>query len=55
MASQEVLFGSAGQILKIRHDSTDRKCYMDGVLMAVRYVFNHKGFVYGLENIMEGI
>lgn len=55
MASQEVLFGSAGQTLKIRHDSTDRKCYMDGVLMAVRYVYNHKDFVYGLENIMEGL
>lgn len=52
MASQEVLFGSSGQILKIRHDSTDRKCYMDGVLLATRHIFANNDFVYGLENIM---
>ncbi len=52
MASQEVLFGSNGQILKIRHDSTDRKCYMDGVMLAVRHTVNNNDFVYGLENIM---
>lgn len=52
MASQEVLFGSNGQILKIRHDSTDRKCYMPGVLLAVKHVFENNNFVYGLENIL---
>lgn len=52
MASQEVVFGSSGQTLRIRHDSTDRECYMEGVLLAVRYVNEHKEFVYGLENIL---
>ncbi len=52
MASQEVLFGSDGQVLKIRHDSTDRKCYMNGVMLAVRHTFKYNDFVYGLENIM---
>ena len=52
-ASQEVLFGSSGQILTIRHDSMNRECYMPGVLMAVRHVFENKDFVYGLEKIME--
>ena len=52
IASQEVIFGSGGQIFKIRHDSMDRKCYMQGVLLAVKYVFEHNDFVYGLENIM---
>ena len=52
MASQEVLFGSSGQILKIRHDSVDRKCYMPGVLLASRYIANHNEFVYGLDNIL---
>ena len=54
IASQEVLFGSNGQILTLRHDSMNRECYMGGVLLAVRYVSEHKEFVYGLENIMEG-
>lgn len=52
MASQEVLFGSAGQTLSIRHDSTDRKCYMPGVLLAVKHVAENNNFVYGLDNII---
>ena len=52
MASQEVLFGSNGQVLKIRHDSTDRKCYMPGVLLATKHVAQNNDFVYGLENIL---
>ena len=52
MASQEVILGSNGQTLKIRHDSTDRECYMPGVLLAIRYVSKHKSFVYGLDNIL---
>ena len=53
MASQEVLFGSDGQILTIRHDSTDRKCYMAGVLLGINHVYNNNDFVYGLENILQ--
>jgi 4-hydroxy-tetrahydrodipicolinate reductase len=52
IASQEVIFGSSGQIMKIRHDSMDRKCYMQGVLLAVKHVFEKNDFVYGLENIL---
>ena len=53
IASQEVIFGSAGQVFKVRHDTTDRKCYMQGVLMSVKHVFENKDFVYGLENILQ--
>ena len=52
MASQEVILGSNGQTLKIRHDSTDRECYMPGVLLGIRYIAENKKFVYGLDNIM---
>jgi len=52
MASQEVILGSNGQTLKIRHDSTDRECYMPGVMLAIRYANEHKTFVYGLDNIL---
>lgn len=52
IASQEVLFGSSGQVFKIRHDSMNRECYMSGVLMAIKYVVKKPEFVYGLENIM---
>ena len=53
MASQEVIFGSMGQTLKIRHDSTDRKCYMPGVMLAVKHIANNKEFIYGLDKIMK--
>ena len=52
IASQEVIFGSSGQIMTIRHDSMDRKCYMQGVMLAVKHVFEKNDFVYGLDNIM---
>jgi 4-hydroxy-tetrahydrodipicolinate reductase len=52
MASQEVVFGSMGQTFRIRHDSTDRKCYMPGIIMAVKYIANNDDFIYGLENIL---
>ncbi len=52
IASEEVIFGASGQILKIAHHSMDRTCYMAGVLMAVKYVNENKGFIYGLDNIL---
>lgn len=52
IASQEVIFGSSGQIMTIRHDSMDRKCYMQGVLLAVKHIAEKNDFVYGLDNIM---
>lgn len=51
-ASQEVILGSSGQVLTIRHDSMDRKCYMPGVLLAVRHTAHANNFIYGLDNIM---
>jgi len=53
IASQEVIFGSDGQIFKVRHDTTDRKCYMKGVLMAVSHVYQENDFTYGLEKLLK--
>ncbi len=52
VAHQEVLLGSAGQTLTIRHDSYDRQSFMPGVLLAVRAVGTRSGVVLGLENIL---
>ena len=52
MASQEVIFGSDGQVMTIRHDSVDRKCYMPGVVLAIKHVYNENAFTYGLDNIL---
>lgn len=52
IASQEVIFGSQGQVFTIRHDSMDRTCYMPGVIMAIKHVVKNNNFIYGLENIL---
>lgn len=52
IAHQEVIFGAAGQIYTLRHDTTDRSCYMPGVLLAIRQVLSLKSLVYGLEKIL---
>lgn len=52
VASQEVIFGSLGQTLTVRHDSWDRTSYMPGVLLGIRSVAARSGLVVGLENFM---
>ena len=52
IAHQEVIFGAAGQIYTLRHDTTDRSCYMPGVLLCVRKVTELKNLVYGLEKLL---
>lgn len=53
VASQEVVFGSMGQTLTIRHDSWDRTSYMPGVLLGIRSVGDRQGLIVGLESFME--
>lgn len=52
VASQEVIFGAAGQRLSLRHDSTDRASFMPGVLLAIRKAQTLSGLVIGLENLL---
>lgn len=52
IAHQEVIFGAPGQIYTLRHDTTDRSCFMPGVLLAIRKVTQLKSLVYGLEKIL---
>lgn len=53
VAHQEVIFGGAGQILTIRHDSINEESFMPGLLLAVRRVRSLPGLVYGLEKLLE--
>lgn len=53
VATQEVIFGSMGQTLTIKHDSWDRTSYMPGVLLGIRSVGALSGLVVGLENFMN--
>ncbi|WP_431895399.1 4-hydroxy-tetrahydrodipicolinate reductase [Micromonospora haikouensis] len=52
VAHQEVLFGTAGETLTIRHDSYDRVSFMPGVLLAVRAVRTRPGLTIGLDPLL---
>jgi 4-hydroxy-tetrahydrodipicolinate reductase len=53
VAHQEVLLGTTGQSLSIRHDSYDRTSFMPGVLLAVRAVGDRPGLTIGLDAVLE--
>ncbi|PKQ28242.1 MAG: 4-hydroxy-tetrahydrodipicolinate reductase [Candidatus Anoxymicrobium japonicum] len=53
VARQEVIFGSPGQTLTIRHDATDRSCFMPGVIMAVKAIADMPGLTIGLEPLLS--
>jgi 4-hydroxy-tetrahydrodipicolinate reductase len=53
VAHQEVIFGGEGQTLSIRHDTTDRRSFMPGVLLAVRRVGElPEPLTVGLESLL---
>lgn len=52
VAHQEVLFGTEGETLRVRHDSFDRTSFMPGVLAAVRAVPDRPGLTLGIEAIL---
>ena len=52
VAHQEVILGTTGQTLTIRHDSYDRSSFMPGVLLAVRSVADRPGLTVGLDALL---
>jgi 4-hydroxy-tetrahydrodipicolinate reductase len=55
VAHQEVLLGTEGETLTIRHDSYDRKSFMPGVLLAVRAVPTRPGLTVGLGALLGSV
>ncbi|MDV3125155.1 4-hydroxy-tetrahydrodipicolinate reductase [Mycobacterium sp. 21AC1] len=53
IAHQEVLFGTQGETLTIRHDSLDRSSFVPGVLLAVRKVHERPGLTIGIEPLLD--
>jgi 4-hydroxy-tetrahydrodipicolinate reductase len=53
VAHQEVIFGSEGQLLTIRHDTTARESFADGVLLALDKLDSlPPGLTVGLETLL---
>ena len=53
VAHQEVLFGTMGETMTIRHDSIDRTSFVPGVLLAVRQISSRPGLTIGLEPLLD--
>jgi len=53
VAHQEVLLGTTGQTLTIRHDTIDRTSFMPGVLLATRRVAELPGLTFGLDALLD--
>ena len=52
VAHQEVILGTTGETLTIRHDSYDRRSFMPGVLLGVREVGSRPGLTVGLDALL---
>ena len=52
VAHQQVIFGSPGETLEIRHNSIDRVSFMPGVVLAVRKVMELDHLVIGLDQLI---
>jgi 4-hydroxy-tetrahydrodipicolinate reductase len=52
LAHEQIIFGSKGETLTLRHDSMDRECFMPGICLACEKVVGLDRLVYGLEEIL---
>ena len=52
VANQEVIFSAEQELLLIEHQTTGRKSFMPGVILALEYVNNNNGYVFGLEKVI---
>lgn len=52
VAHQEVIFGTTGQTLSIRHDSNSRESFMPGLLLAIKEVVKRDHLVFGLNKLL---
>ena len=52
VAHQAVLLGNDGELLTIRHDTTDRASFMPGVLVAIRGVGAEPGVTVGIDHLV---
>lgn len=55
LAHQVVLFGGVGEVLTLRHDTSDRRAYIPGILLGVRAVDRFRGLVDSLEPLLDEI
>ncbi|MCD6600014.1 MAG: 4-hydroxy-tetrahydrodipicolinate reductase [Dehalococcoidia bacterium] len=53
MAGQKVIFSGPGETLSLHSDAISRESYMPGVILAIKEITKRKGFIYGLDTLLE--
>jgi 4-hydroxy-tetrahydrodipicolinate reductase len=53
LAHQNIIFGTKGQTLSIRHDSMDRSSFYPGVVLAVRNLDKLPSYTFGLDKLID--
>jgi 4-hydroxy-tetrahydrodipicolinate reductase len=53
VANQEVVLGTQGQTLTIRHDTIDRVSFMPGVVIACKKIAEYPGVTLGLDALLS--
>ncbi len=53
VAHQEVIFGTVGQYLTVRHDTSDYECFVPGIILSLRKIGSlDSGVTVGLESLL---
>lgn len=52
ISHQDVIFGSDGELLSIRHDSFNTNCFIKGIILSIKSVTKMSSLVVGLEHLL---
>ena len=52
IAHQQILLSNVGEVLRIEHDANDRRCFMPGIVLAIRKVEDVQGVSFSIENLL---
>ncbi len=53
LAHQNIIFGSKGQTLSLKHDSFDRASFYPGVVLAIKNMEKLPGYTFGLDELVD--
>jgi 4-hydroxy-tetrahydrodipicolinate reductase len=52
LGHQETLLGNVGEVLTLRHDQSDRRCFASGAVLAARRIGQRPGLTLGLGDLL---
>lgn len=52
LGHQETLLGNVGEVLTVRHDQSDRRCFANGAVLAARRIHERPGLTLGLGDLL---